>query len=232
MQTITYPQTTLDVFNVEDTQATPVNAIVDTTDKIVFVNTTITKVADTITVTPNYTEKQIAVATLPDVVYPVIGSYDGAVYSNQHHWISLNDSATNTALTVAGGIPNPTTACYPAPTGFKWVAYVSATMNVFKQWTGIPAQPVPFGVYTYIKVGTSAGRTESRQQVPIKTRETSCELNYSDIFDIAQNATSQMFFYVELYTDSSATVATFETWATSFNIENISYRVHYKLIKT
>lgn len=231
MQTITYPQTTLDVFNVEDTQATPVNVIVDTTDKIVFINTVITKVADTITVSPNYTEKQIAVATLADVSYPIAGSYDGN-YSNQHHWLSLNDAPTNTALTVAGGIPNPTTACYPAPVGFKWVAYVSATMNVFKQWTGVPAQPVPFGVYTYIKVNGSAGRTESRQQVPIKTRETSCELNYSDIFDIAQNATSPMFFYVELYTDSSAVFGTFATWAGSFDIQNIAYRVHYKLIKT
>jgi hypothetical protein len=176
-----------------------------------------------------YNVKEVLTNTIPNTTFAVPSGFDGN-YSGHLHYISLNVPALDTALTLSP-LPNPTTTCFAAPAGYKWVARITGTLNVYKSWTGTPAQPVPFGIYTYIKVGTSAGRTETRLNVPIQQRMAGAEASYGDTFDINQSSTTTAKFYVEIYVDDNTNQATFDAWINSINIENISYKVMYELVK-
>lgn len=229
--------TTSNLFTASDDQTVPNTAIVQAGDTYKLQNNntlldiTLSKTGTVVTalLEPRYTIKEALVGSLAGTTMTINGTtYDGN-YDSKLHWVSLNSGVTDPALTLAAGLPNPTTLCYAPPAGYKWVARVSANMNVYKSFTTF--QPYPYGIYTYIRINGLFGRTEDRRRVPVQQRETGSQICFNDTFDIQQNATSAFKFYLELYIDNNSIQTTFQTWATTFTVDNLLYKVIYELVR-
>lgn len=229
--------TTSNLFTASDDQTVPNTAIVQAGDTYKLQNNntlldiTLSKTGTVVTalLEPRYTIKEALVGSLADTTMTINGTtYDGN-YNSKLHWVSPNSGVTDPALTLAAGLPNPTTLCYAPPAGYKWVARVSANMNVYKSFTTF--QPYPYGIYTYIRINGLVGRTEDRRRVPVQQRETGSQICFNDTFDIQQNATSAFKFYLELYIDNNSIQTTFQTWATTFTVDNLLYKVIYELVR-
>lgn len=236
---------TIEVHTLSDNQATPNSVIIETDDdlKITGVDSVVAKVGNqiTYTLTPKYEYKQIARVTLPNTSVGtstnlLLDYYDG-VYNQKSHFVSLN-GILDTALS-SYVLPNPTTSCYAAPAGYKWVAEISANLNVGIAYDPTNPQPYAICTYCYIQTGTGAtkdfGVTEQRKEHPIMLKGMDAEYQFigSDL-TLNQNATTPFKFYFEVFADSGINITTLSNWVSSIggiNITNLIIRVNYKLIK-